>query len=143
MMDINTTPTLFETKVYQPLLASFDKITDLRCKRGIRYKLQPFLILLFLSKLGGADRPAEIADWVKFRFAELKTLLNLEWEKSPHEVTWKRILENAIQAAEVEKVFGEYLLLMTEDEKRLWNLDGKVVCSVKSEESEKQLHLLA
>ena len=143
MMDINTTPTLFETKVYQPLLASFDKITDLRCKRGIRYKLQPFLILLFLSKLGGADRPAEIADWVKFRFAELKALLNLEWEKSPHEVTWKRILENAIQAEEVEKVFGEYLLLMTEDEKRLWNLDGKVVCSVKSEESEKQLHLLA
>ena len=143
MMDINTTPTLFETKVYQPLLASFDKITDLRCKRGIRYKLQPFLILLFLSKLGGADRPAEIADWVKFRFAELKALLNLEWEKSPHEVTWKRILENAIQAEEVEKVFGEYLLLMTEDEKQLWNLDGKVVCSVKSEEPEKQLHLLA
>ncbi len=58
-------------------------------------------------------------------------------------MTWKRILENAIQAEEVEKVFGEYLLLMTEDEKRLWNLDGKVVCSVKSEEPDKQLHLLA
>ena len=80
---------------------------------------------------------------MKFRFAELKTLLNLDWKKSPHEVTWKRILENAIQAEEVEKVFGEYLLKMTEDEKQLWNLDGKVVCSVKSEETEKQLHLLA
>lgn len=143
MMDISTKPKLFETKVYQPLLASFDKIHDLRAKRGVRYKLKPFLILLFLSKLGGADRPAEIADWVKFRFAELKSLLNLEWKKTPHETTWKRILENAVEPAEVEKVFGEYLLLMTEDEKRLWNLDGKVVCRVRAEEPEKQLHLLA
>jgi len=143
MMDINIKPKLFETKLYQPLLASFDKITDLRCKRGVRYKLKPFLILLFLSKLGGADRPAEIADWVKFRFAELKSLLNLEWKKSPHEVTWKRITENAIDAAEVEKVFGEYLQIMSEDEPELWNLDGKVICGVKSEETDKQLHLLA
>lgn len=143
MMDINTKPTLFETKVYQPLLASFDKITDLRAKRGVRYKLQPFLILLFLSKLGGADRSAEIADWVKFRFVELKSLLNLDWKKSPHEVTWKRILENAIEAQEVETIFGEYLLSMSEDEQKLWNIDGKVVRSVKSAETDQQLHLLA
>ncbi len=143
MMDISIKPTLFEAKVYQPLLESFDKITDLRCKRGVRYKLQPFLILLFLSKLGGADRPAEIADWVKFRFIELKSLLDLDWKKSPHEVTWKRIMENALDAEEVEKVFGEYLLSMSEDEQKLWNLDGKVVCGVKAEETDKQLHLLA
>jgi hypothetical protein len=61
-MDISTKPKLFETKTYQPLMASFAEITDLRAKRGVRYKLQSFLILLFLSKLGGADRPAEIAD---------------------------------------------------------------------------------
>lgn len=143
MMDISTKPTLFETKVYQPLLASFEKITDLRAKRGVRYKLQPFLILLFLSKLGGADRPAEIADWVRFRFVELKSLLNLDWKKSPHEVTWKRILDNAIEAAEVEQVFGEYLRLMSADEQELWNLDGKVVCSVKAAATDQQLHLLA
>jgi predicted transposase YbfD/YdcC len=143
MMDISIKPTLFEAKTYQPLLDSFDKITDLRCKRGVRYKLQPFLILLFLSKLGGADRPAEIADWVKFRFIELKSLLDLDWKKSPHEVTWKRIMENALDAEEVEKVFGEYLLSMSEEEQKLWNLDGKVVCGVKAEETENQLHLLA
>lgn len=142
-MDISIKPTLFEAKTYQPLLDSFDKITDLRCKRGVRYKLQPFLILLFLSKLGGADRPAEIADWVKFRFIELKSLLDLDWKKSPHEVTWKRIMENALDAEEVEKVFGEYLLSMSEEEQKLWNLDGKVVCGVKAEETENQLHLLA
>ncbi len=143
MMDISTQTKLFETKVYQPLLASFAEITDLPFKRGIRYKLKPFLILLFLSKLGGADRPAEIADWVKFRFTELKSLLDLDWKKSPHEVTWKRILENGIDAVEVEKVFGEYLLSMSEEEKRLWNLDGKIICGVKSEETDNRLHLLA
>lgn len=142
-MDINTQPTLFETKLYQPLVKSFDKITDLRCKRGVRYKLQPFLILLFLSKLGGADRPAEIADWVRFRFGELKTLLKLDWKKPPHEVTWKRFIEDAIDAEQIEQVFGEYLFLMSEDEEKLWNMDGKVLRSVKDEETENQLHLLA
>ncbi len=143
MTDINTTPQVFETKVYQPLRVIFGEINDLRFRRGIRYKFQPLLVLLFLSKLGGADRPAEIADWVKFRFAELKVLLQLEWARSPHETTWKRFIEKAIDVAEVEKVFGEHLRQMSAEEKDLWNLDGKVVCSVKSEETDKQLHLLA
>ena len=54
-MDTNTKPRLFEAKIYQPLLVSFAKLTDLPFNRGIRYKLKPMLILLFLSKLGGAD----------------------------------------------------------------------------------------
>lgn len=141
-MDIITEPKLFE-KVYQPLVENLEKITDLRYRKGVRYKLKPFLILLFLSKLGGADRPSEIADWVKFRFLELKRLLNLEWKKAPHEVTFKRIMENGMEAAEVEQVFGEYLSLMSEEEKEQWNLDGKVLRSVKSEETDHQLHLLA
>ena len=58
-------------------------------------------------------------------------------------MTWKRIIENAIDAAQVEKLFGEYLQSMSEDESELWNLDGKVVCGVRSEETDKQLHLLA
>lgn len=141
-MDINTKPQLFE-KVYQPLVESLEKITDLRYRKGIRYKLKPFLILLFLSKLGGADRPAESADWVKFRFAELKFLLNLEWKQAPHEVTFKRIMENGMEAGEVEQVFGDYLSKMSEEEKEQWNMDGKVLCGVKAEETDNQLHLLA
>lgn len=142
-MDTNTKPTLFEAKIYQSLLSSFEKLTDLRFKRGIRYQLKPVLILLFLSKLGGADTPAEIADWVSFRFDNLKSLLSLDWKKSPHEVTWKRILENALSTSEVEKVFGSYLQAMNEEDKNLLNLDGKVLCGVKSEETGHQLHLLA
>jgi len=104
---------IFEKKVYQPLVESLSEITDLRAKRGVRYDLISLLILLFLSKLGGADRPAEIADWVEFRFVELKSLLNLSWQRSPHEVTWKRVLENALSAREIEAVFGRYLFEMS------------------------------
>lgn len=141
-MDIITEPKLFE-KVYQPLVENLEKITDLRYRKGVRYKLKPFLILLFLSKLGGADRPAEIADWIKYRFTQLKVLLDLEWKQSPHEVTVKRILENGMKASEVEEVFGEYLGQMSEDELEQWNIDGKVLCGVKSEETDNQLHLIA
>ena len=142
-MNINTKTELFEPKIYQPLLSRFADISDLRFKRGIRYKLKPILILLFLSKLGGADKLAEIADWVRFRFEKLKSLLSLDWERSPHEVTWKRIIEQGLEAEEIEKVFGGYLQDLSDEEKRLYNLDGKVVCGVISEETDKQLHLLA
>lgn len=141
-MDNTTEFELFEKKVYPPLAASLSKIVDLRAKRGVRYELLSLLILLFLSKLGGADRPSEIADWVEFRFVELKSLLNLSWRRAPHEVTWKRLLEKAIDANQVEAVFGKYLSEMSEDEAAAWNLDGKVVCSVQSE-NDQQLHLLA
>jgi predicted transposase YbfD/YdcC len=141
-MDNNIEFELFEKRVYPPLVASLGEIIDLRAKRGVRYQLLSMLILLFLSKLGGADRPAEIADWVSFRFIELKSLLNLSWQRALHEVTWKRMLEKAIDAKQVEEVFGKYLAEMSEDEAEGWNLDGKVVCSVRSED-DKQLHLLA
>ncbi len=62
-MNFNTKQ-LFEAKIYESLSASFEKLTDLRCARGVRDQLKPVIILLFLSKLGGADTPAEIADWV-------------------------------------------------------------------------------
>jgi predicted transposase YbfD/YdcC len=142
-MDTNIQPTLFEARIYQPLVSSFEKLTDLRFKRGIRYQLKPVLILLFLSKLGGADTPAEIADWVNFRFAFLKQLLGLDWQRSPHEVTWERILGKGLKACEVEMVFGQYLRQMSAEETRLLNLDGKVVCGVKLAETGQQLHLLA
>lgn len=139
----SNTKQLFEAKIYEPLIRSFEKLTDLRHARGIRYKLKPVIILLFLSKLGGADSSAEIADWVAFRFELLKPLLGLQWKRSPHEVTWQRILENGIQVSEMEAVFGEYLQGLCEADQNLLNLDGKVVCRVIAEENDKPLHLLA
>jgi predicted transposase YbfD/YdcC len=142
-MDTNTLPRLFEAKVSEALILSFEKLTDRRMKRGIRYQFKPLFILLFLSKLGGADTPAEIADWVSFRFSQLKSLLNLDWHRSPHEVTWKRFLEKALAVSEVEAVFGEFLGSFSAAGKELFNLDGKRLCRVIREETGSQLHLLA
>ena len=80
-MDTSTLPRLFEAGVSQPLISSFEKLTDWRMKRGIRYKLKLLVILLFLS-LGGAGTPAEGVDWVRFRFGQLKSLPELDWQKS-------------------------------------------------------------
>jgi len=141
-MNFNTKQ-LFEAKIYEPLVKSFEKLTDLRCARGIRYQLKPVIILLFLSKLGGADTPAEIADWVGFRFEFFKSMLALNWKRSPHEVTWQRILENGINVHQMEAVFGEYLQALSTEEQNLLNLDGKVLCRVIDRETDRQLHLLA
>ena len=80
---------------------------------------------------------------MKFRFEFIKSLLGLDWKRSPPEVTWKRILENAMVASEVEKVVGQYLQAMGEEENRLLNLDGKVVCRGKTVETDNQLQILA
>jgi len=141
-MNFNTKQ-LFEAKIYESLSASFEKLTDLRCARGVRYQLKPVIILLFLSKLGGADTPAEIADWVGFRFEFFKSMLALDWKRSPHEVTWQRILETGVNVNEMEAIFGEYLQGLSQEEENLLNLDGKVVCRVIDQETDRRLHLLA
>jgi len=142
-MDSNTFPKLFEVHVSDPLSSSFEKLTDTRMKRGIRYHFKPLVILLFLSKLGGADTPAEIADWVSFRFSQLKSLLKLDWKRAPHEVTWKRFFDQVLRASELETVFGEFLSRLSAAEAELLNLDGKCLCSTIEEQSTRGLHLLA
>ena len=42
-MNINTKTELFEPKIYQALLSRFADISDLRFKRGVRYKRKPIL----------------------------------------------------------------------------------------------------
>ena len=131
-------------KIYQSFLSNFDDISDLRFKRGVRYKLKPILILLFLSKLGGSDSPAEIADWVRFRFTQLKALLKLEWPRSPHPVTWKRILDKGLVAQQIENLCGQYLQEMSQPGKmELYNLDGKFARRIVAETADSALHLLA
>ena len=86
-MNTNT-ENLFEAKIYQPLVKSFEKLTDLRSARGIRHSLKPISVLLFLIKLGGADTSAEIADWISLRFDVLKQLLlDLDWKRATNKVT--------------------------------------------------------
>ena len=45
------------------LYSRFQEVPDPRKARGKRYELVTLLVLIFLAKLCGQDRPVEIADW--------------------------------------------------------------------------------
>jgi hypothetical protein len=59
----------------------------------------------------------------------IKIVAGIRLAEKPHKVTWKRFLDKALKASELEAVFGGFLRSLSETEKELLNLDGKVLCS--------------
>src|SRR5215212_5678515 len=59
--------------LYETLL----RISDKRKARGRRYRSATVLTLSVLAKLGGEDTPEGMAEWVKYRSAELQGGLGL------------------------------------------------------------------
>ncbi len=55
----------------------FQWISDPRKAKGKQYSLLTLLVLIFLAKLSGKDKPVEIADWAKNHAEELAQLLGL------------------------------------------------------------------
>lgn len=141
-MHLNT-EAVSQAIVFDSLAETLSKISDQRKPRGIRYPLEPLLILLCLSKLSGADRPQEIADWVAFRFDYLKEKLSLPWKRPPSQWTWRRVIQSAIEVLELEEVTAQYIEKFAAQASQLLNLDGKCVRGTVSEETGKQLHLLS
>src|SRR5713226_9203803 len=52
--------------------AAFEKITDGRCKRGIRYPVALILTLIVLAKLMGEPKLSGVSQWVRLRGTWLK-----------------------------------------------------------------------
>lgn len=125
------------------LASIFAEMTDQRKSKGIRYQFHSLLILLSLGKLCFQDTPSEITDWVLNRSDLLKEKLGLKWKRMPSLSTWQRLLGQNIEAAAFDKKVGQYFQSLSSEEKQLYNLDGKVVCSTIANQTDKQLHLLA
>ena len=125
------------------LAAIFARMPDKRKPKGVRYEFQAMLILLSLSKLCFQDTPSEIADWVSNRSALLREKLDLKWKRMPSVSTWQRLMGQNIDAPAFDKKVGEYFQSIICEERRLYNLDGKVVCGTVDHETGKRLHLLA
>jgi predicted transposase YbfD/YdcC len=121
----------------------FADITDQRKPKGIRYPLPPLLILLSLAKFCRQDTPAAIADWVRHRSAIWKEKRALPSKRMPSASTWQRLLGQTIPAAELDEKVGAYFHALSAPERRLYNLDGKVVRGTVEAASQSQLHLLA
>jgi predicted transposase YbfD/YdcC len=123
----------------------FDRLWALKDKRdprGVRYPLAVVLIIVVLAKLGGEDEPLGVAEWAKHRAAYLAQALGLKREQMPHEVTYSRILGNAVGVREFEQVVGEYLSQSAGDSV-LINIDGKTLRGTIPKGKTQGLHLLA
>ena len=68
----------------------FQRLSDPRKAKGKRYSLLTLLVVIFLAKLSGQDRPGEIADWAKNHAETLVGLLQLRQAWMPHTCTTVR-----------------------------------------------------
>jgi predicted transposase YbfD/YdcC len=66
------------------------------------------LTLSVLAKLAGEDEPEGMAEWVKLRGEVLRQDLGLTRATMPHAVTYRRVLGNAIEVEEFERVMSEF-----------------------------------
>lgn len=130
-----------------PLLADLAQhlatLTDQRKARGLRYPLTPLLVLLVLAKLCGANNPLETARWVQYRGDWLKAALGLGWKRMPHPATFRRLLQSAISAPELEVIAGQYLAALDQSAGGLLSLDGKTLRGTLAPGETQGLHLLA
>jgi predicted transposase YbfD/YdcC len=111
------------------LFARFQRLSDKRKPRGLRYSLALILLLIILAKTCGEDHPSGIADWAKHRTVLLVDALKLERKKMPHHSTYRRILAEVVNVEELEQMSGKYLSGKKFFGKQiLVAIDGKVLC---------------
>lgn len=125
------------------LYEHFSQLHDRRERRGKQYPLALVLVFIVLAKLGGADTPYAIAQWVRWRLGKVARMLGWTREKLPSHNTYRRILrlvdEGALQA--VSSAFlqqaegaGESVLIA---------IDGKVMRGTIPSGESQGVHLLA
>jgi len=86
----------------------FNQMVDPRKDRGKRYRLVVLLIFIFLAKMGLADTPSAIADWVKARRKQMLELLGLSYPKMPHHSTYRRVFEKIVDEERFEELARRY-----------------------------------
>jgi hypothetical protein len=88
--------------------AAFEKITDGRCKRGIRYPVALILTLIVLAKLMGEPKLSGVSQWVRLRGTWLNEVLHLQRSCWPAASTYTYVLER-LDEQEVTRVMQECL----------------------------------
>ena len=104
----------------------FQQIEDPRKAKGKRYSLVTLLVLIFLAKLCGKDKPVEIADWAKNQAEELTQLLGLKRSWMPHHNTYRRVFQEIVSQEEFEQLMEEYHQ-PTEADGEVLAMDGKAL----------------
>jgi predicted transposase YbfD/YdcC len=109
------------------LYARFEQLRDPRKARGKRYSLVTLLVIIFLGKLCGQDRPVEIADWARNHAEEIVELLQLPRKWMPHHNTIRRVYQNILTEAEFDQMAQEYSQQEHAGRREVLALDGKTL----------------
>ena len=110
------------------LYTYFLRVTDNRKPKGKLYASADLLVLMMLAKLAGEDRPSGIADWVAHRIEELHLMKVVPKARAPSHMTYRRVLQDTVQPAELEELIGEYQQnRLEEGEEVVFSMDGKTL----------------
>lgn len=126
------------------LFASLAALQDGRDARGLRYALVTVLVYVILAKLAGEDHLRGIAQWVALRRDSLASVLGLVKPQAPHATTYSRVLREAVNIDELERVASDFFSSQPRTGKSvILNLDGKTLRGTIPAGKTKGVHLLA
>jgi predicted transposase YbfD/YdcC len=141
--DVNLRPEGFVVHL-DSLFAALATLTDRRDARGLRYSLVTVLVYLILAKFAGEDHLRGIAQWVALRQEVLACALGLAKPQAPHATTYSRVLKEAVDIEDLERVVREFFASQPKaGESAVLNLDGKTLRGTIPAGETKGVHLLA
>jgi predicted transposase YbfD/YdcC len=109
------------------LYGRFHQIRDPRGAKGKLYSLVTLLVVIFLAKLAGKDKPDEIADWTKNNAAKLAELLGLKRQQTPSHSTIRRVFHTILEEAEFDRMAQEYSQQEQTGSGKVLSMDGKAL----------------
>jgi predicted transposase YbfD/YdcC len=142
-IDVNLRPEGFLVDL-DSLFAALATLSDGRDARGLRYALVTVLVYIVLAKLAGEDHLRGIAQWVALRQEVLACAMGLAKAQAPHATTYSRVLREAVDIEDLERVVREFFASQPEAGKSVvLNLDGKTLRGTIPAGESKGVHLLA
>jgi predicted transposase YbfD/YdcC len=121
----------------------FQNLDDPRKAHGKRYQLVTLMMVIFVAKLCGKDKPLEIADWAKNHAAELASLLQLKRAWMPHHNTIRRVFQSIVSVEEFDRLAQEYSQQEQTGGGQVWALDGKTLRGTATAGVAPQEHVLS
>jgi hypothetical protein len=85
------------------------------------------LMVIFLAKLCGKDKPGEIADWAENHAEELADLLGLKSRRMPSHSTIRRVFHSNVDEEEFNQLAHAYSQHKQEELGEVLALDGKTL----------------
>lgn len=115
----------------------FQGLSDPRKAKGKRYRLVTLLVVIFLAKLSGQDKPGEIADWARNHADALVRLLRLRRAWMPHHNTIRRVFQAIVSETEFEQLLEAYHQQPDAGIGELLALDGKALKGTRRADQER------